>query len=259
MLLGIFNLQPEDYILRKLLLFTIMLVTLCFVPAQAADINSVKALIAKQAIEMGVEPAIALSIARTESGFNHNARSRHGAVGVFQLMPSTARRMGLNPYSLSDNIKGGIMYYKSMYKMFGSVELALAAYNAGPGNVKRYNKTVPPFAETKNFVSKIMKDYTYLKANPDNVIKSAKAASAQKAAAQKAAAQKAAAQKAEAQKAAALNKPVAVQHTVTTQKAVQAKVQPAPELIQVKEVAAKVEVVDETPVELEVEVKALTI
>ena len=249
MLLGIFNLQPEDYILRKLLLFTIMLVTLCFVPAQAADINTVKAMIAKQAIEMGVEPAMALSIARTESGFNHNARSRHGAVGVFQLMPSTAKRMGLNPYSLSDNIKGGIMYYKSMYKMFGSVELALAAYNAGPGNVKRYNKTVPPFAETKNFVSKIMKDYTYLKANPDNVIKSAKAASAQKAAAQKAA----------AQKAAALNKPAAVQHTVTTQKAVQAKVQPAPELIQVKEVAAKVEVVDETPVELEVEVKALTI
>ena len=226
-----------------------MLVTLCFVPAQAADINTVKAMIAKQAIEMGVEPAMALSIARTESGFNHNARSRHGAVGVFQLMPSTAKRMGLNPYSLSDNIKGGIMYYKSMYKMFGSVELALAAYNAGPGNVKRYNKTVPPFAETKNFVSKIMKDYTYLKANPDNVIKSAKAASAQKAAAQKAA----------AQKAAALNKPAAVQHTVTTQKAVQAKVQPAPELIQVKEVAAKVEVVDETPVELEVEVKALTI
>lgn len=220
-----------------------MLVTLCFVPAQAADINTVKAMIAKQAIEMGVEPAIALSIARTESGFNHNARSRHGAVGVFQLMPSTARRMGLNPYSLSDNIKGGIMYYKSMYKMFGSVELALAAYNAGPGNVKRYNKTVPPFAETKNFVSKIMKDYNYLKANPDNVIKAAKAASAQKPAA--------------AQKVAVTKKPVTVQPG--TVKAVQAKVQPAPELIQVKEVAAKVEVVDETPVELEVEVKALAI
>ncbi len=220
-----------------------MLVTLCFVPAQAADINTVKAMIAKQAIEMGVEPAIALSIARTESGFNHNARSRHGAVGVFQLMPSTARRMGLNPYSLSDNIKGGIMYYKSMYKMFGSVELALAAYNAGPGNVKRYNKTVPPFAETKNFVSKIMKDYNHLKANPDNVIKAAKAASAQKPAA--------------TQKVAVTKKPVTVQPAA--EKAVQAKVQPAPELIQMKEVAAKVEVVDETPAELEVEVKALAI
>lgn len=223
-----------------------MLVTLCFVPAQAADINTVKAMIAKQAIEMGVEPAMALSIARTESGFNHNARSRHGAVGVFQLMPSTARRMGLNPYSLSDNIKGGIMYYKSMYKMFGSVELALAAYNAGPGNVKRYNKTVPPFAETKNFVSKIMKDYNHLKANPDNVIKAAKAASAQKPAA--------------AQKVAVTKRPVTVQPAAEKAvQAVQAKVQPAPELVQVKEVAAKVEVVDETPAELEVEVKALAI
>ena len=223
-----------------------MLVTLCFVPAQAADINTVKAMIAKQAIEMGVEPAMALSIARTESGFNHNARSRHGAVGVFQLMPSTARRMGLNPYSLSDNIKGGIMYYKSMYKMFGSVELAFAAYNAGPGNVKRYNKTVPPFAETKNFVSKIMKDYNHLKANPDNVIKAAKAASAQKPAA--------------AQTVAVTKTPVTVQPAAEKAvQAVQAKVQPAPELVQVKEVAAKVEVVDETPAELEVEVKALAI
>ena len=116
---------------------------------------------------MGVDPAIALSIARAESGFRHEARSSHGAVGVFQLMPSTAKRMGLNAYSLNDNIKGGIMYYKNMYKMFGSMELALAAYNAGPGNVKRYNNKVPPYAETKRFIAKIMTDYNRLKANPD--------------------------------------------------------------------------------------------
>ena len=229
MLLGIFNLQPEDYILRKLLLFTIVLVLLCFAPAQAADINTIKATIAKHAIEMGVDPAIALSIARTESGFNHNARSNHGAVGVFQLMPSTAKRMGLNPYSLNDNIKGGIMYYKSMYKMFGSVELALAAYNAGPGNVKRYN-AVPPYAETKRFVSKIMKDYHYYKANPDPAIIKAKAASA-------------AAKKPQTQIANQLPKPV-----------------PTPELVQAKEVnAVKVEVVDETPVDLEIEATSLAI
>lgn len=104
-------------------------------------------------MKWGVDPAIALSIARTESGFRHEARSSHGAVGVYQLMPSTARRMGLNPYSLNDNIRGGIMYYKKMYNMFGSVELALAAYNAGPGNVKKYN-AVPPYGETRRFVSK---------------------------------------------------------------------------------------------------------
>lgn len=139
---------------------------MCCAPVQAANVSTVKAAIVKHSIEMGVDPAIALSIAKTESGFRHEARSSHGAVGVFQLMPSTARRMGLNPYSMDDNIKGGIMYYKSMYKMFGSMELALAAYNAGPGNVKKY-RAVPPFGETKRFVAKIMADYRHYKAYPD--------------------------------------------------------------------------------------------
>ena len=162
-----FNLQPEDYILKRLLLFTIAIVFMSCTQVFASDVNTIKATIVKHSIEMGVDPAIALSIARAESGFRHEARSSHGAVGVFQLMPSTAKRMGLNAYSLNDNIKGGIMYYKNMYKMFGSMELALAAYNAGPGNVKRYNNTVPPYAETKRFIAKIMTDYNRLKANPD--------------------------------------------------------------------------------------------
>ena len=143
-----------------------MLICVVGAPAQASDINTIKASIVKHAHELGVDPAIALSIARTESGFRHEARSSYGAVGVFQLMPSTAKRMGLNPYVLNDNIKGGIMYYKMMYKMFGSMELALAAYNAGPGIVKKYN-AVPPFAETKRFVTKIMNDYNNYKKNPD--------------------------------------------------------------------------------------------
>lgn len=159
--------------MKKLLLFTIALVCLSCAPVQAANVNTVKAAIVKHSIEMGVDPAIALSIAKTESGYRHEARSSHGAVGVFQLMPSTARRMGLNPYSLDDNIKGGIMYYKSMYKMFGSVELALAAYNAGPGNVKKY-RAVPPFGETRRFVAKIMADYKHLKAHPDPAMIAAK-------------------------------------------------------------------------------------
>ena len=162
-----FNLQPEDYILKKLVLFTTAIVFMLFSQAYASDINTIKATIVKHSIEMGVDPAIALSIARAESGFRHEARSAHGAVGVFQLMPSTAKRMGLNAYSLNDNIRGGIMYYKNMYKMFGSMELALAAYNAGPGNVKRYNNKVPPYAETKRFIAKIMSDYHRLKSNPD--------------------------------------------------------------------------------------------
>jgi hypothetical protein len=154
-------------------------------PSGATDVKTVKATIVKHAMAMGVDPALALSIAKTESGFRHNATSCHGAVGVFQLMPSTARRMGLNPYSLNDNIKGGILYYKKMYKMFGSTELALAAYNAGPGNVKKYN-TIPPFAETKRFVSKIMADYNYQKKYPDAaVIEAKKAVSAKSVPAEK--------------------------------------------------------------------------
>lgn len=156
-------------ILKKLLLFTVALVMSMFMQANAAGVDTVKAAIVKHSVEMGVDPAITLSIAKVESGYRHEARSAHGAVGVFQLMPSTARRMGLNPYSLDDNIKGGVMYYKSMYKMFGSMQLAIAAYNAGPAMVKKYN-AIPPFKETRNFVSKIMTGYYYLKAHTDPAV-----------------------------------------------------------------------------------------
>ncbi len=137
--------------------------------AEAVSVVTIKELIVKHSMEMGLDPALALSIAKAESGFSHEKKSRYGAVGVFQLMPSTAKKMGYNPYHLQDNIKGGIAYYKKMYGMFGSTELALAAYNAGPGNVKKYNG-VPPFRETKRFVSSIMNSYNNLKLNPDPAI-----------------------------------------------------------------------------------------
>lgn len=157
--------------IRKVVVLTIMVVCmLCpSVNANQHSVSTVKESIVKHSIELGVDPALALSIAKSESGFRHEARSRGGAVGVFQLMPSTARRLGVDPYCLSGNIKGGIMYYKRLYNMFGSTELALAAYNAGPGIVKRYNK-VPPIGETKRFVSNIMNEYSRLKTNPDPAI-----------------------------------------------------------------------------------------
>ena len=129
----------------------------------------IKELIVKHSMEMGLDPAMALSIAKKESNFRHDRKSKYGAIGVFQLMPKTAKKMGYNPYKVEENIKGGIQYYKQMYKMFGSKELALAAYNAGPGNVRKH-KGVPPFKETRNFVSTIMKDYNYQKNNPDPAI-----------------------------------------------------------------------------------------
>lgn len=140
--------------------FTILAVAitlLCGHQAKAAQnsVQEVKAAIVTQAMELGIDPALALSIAKVESGFRMEARSAHGAVGVFQIMPSTAKKIGVNPYTMAGNIKGGLKYYLMMYRMFGSVELALAAYNAGPGNVKKYN-SVPPFGETQRFVKKIM-------------------------------------------------------------------------------------------------------
>lgn len=130
---------------------------------------TVKEYIVKHSIEMGVDPALALSIAKLESGFCHEKKSPYGAVGVFQLMPSTAKKLGFNPYYVNENIKGGLMYYKMMYQKFGSTELALAAYNAGPGNVSKYNG-MPPFKETKYFVSTIMAEYDKQKSNPDPII-----------------------------------------------------------------------------------------
>lgn len=133
--------------------------------AEAATSHEIKDIIVKTAISMGVDPCVALSIAKQESNFQNHSKNPSGAVGVFQLMPSTARRMGLNPYNLNDNIKGGIMYYQMMYKKFGSVDLALAAYNAGPGNVAKY-KGVPPFRETQRFVSNIKTNTKHFQTDP---------------------------------------------------------------------------------------------
>ena len=156
---------------RKIVLVTVAVMALTMCNAEAAiNEDVIKETIVKHSMEMGVDPALALSIAKKESGFRHEIKSKHGAVGVFQLLPSTAHRMGYNPYYLSENIKAGLTYYKMMYKMFGSTELALAAYNAGPGNVKRYGGQIPPYSETKRFVNVIMQDYRDMKKNPDPMI-----------------------------------------------------------------------------------------
>lgn len=159
--------------IRRLVVNAIMLVCLLCPPVRAnqpnSSVSTVKNSIIKQSMELGIDPALALSIAKSESGFRHDSRSSNGAVGVFQLMPSTAKRLGVNPYYLSGNIKGGLLYYKRLYNMFGSTELALAAYNAGPTVVKKYNR-VPPIGETKRFVSRIMNEYSRQKTNPDPAI-----------------------------------------------------------------------------------------
>ena len=164
---------------KKIVLTAIVMLTFLCINARAAvSEDVVKETIVKHSLEMGIDPELALSIAKKESGFKHELKSVHGAVGVFQILPSTANKLGFNPYYLSENIKAGLTYYKMMYKMFGSTELALAAYNAGPGNVKRFGGQVPPYRETKRFVNIIMQDYRMQKINPDPVIVKIKSAKA---------------------------------------------------------------------------------
>ena len=143
------------------LIFIIAICSFTILSAFSATVEEIKQNIITQAKEIGVEPAIGLSIAKTESGFNQNAKSPWGQIGVFQLSPRTAKSMGYNPYDLDENIKAGLTYYKNLYNAFGSMELAVAAYNAGPYAIKRNNNVVPE--RTKPFVNKIMKNYNYYK------------------------------------------------------------------------------------------------
>ncbi len=155
--------------IRKLAMFTLMVVLLAMrVEASEIPVDHVKASIVKQSVEMGVDPALALSIAKAESKYRHSAKSPCGAIGVFQLMPATAKRMGFNPYHLHENIKAGLTYYKMLYKMLGSTELALAAYHTGPAYVLKHKRPAPC---SRAYISQIMADYHHMKAYTDPAIK----------------------------------------------------------------------------------------
>lgn len=103
------------------------------------------------AVRHGVPADLFLRLIQQESGWNPNARSVKGALGLAQLMPDTARGLGVDPLVPAQNLDGGARYLRAQYDTFGTWRLALAAYNAGPGAVTQY-RGVPPFAETQNYV-----------------------------------------------------------------------------------------------------------
>jgi peptidoglycan DL-endopeptidase CwlO len=102
----------------------------------------------------GISPALLAGVAKTESGFNSTAVSAAGARGLMQFMPATARGLGVDAGDPASSIDGAARYLSSLTEQFGSTDLALAAYNAGPGTVQEYGG-IPPYTETQNYVRKV--------------------------------------------------------------------------------------------------------
>jgi soluble lytic murein transglycosylase-like protein len=116
----------------------------------------------ESAAATGVDPALLAAVISNESGFNPRATSRAGARGLMQLMPQTAASLGVtDAYDAEQNVRGGARYLRALLDRFGSLELAVAAYNAGPAAVRRYGG-VPPYLETRAYVRNVLTRYREL-------------------------------------------------------------------------------------------------
>ena len=110
----------------------------------------------RHAVARDLEPRLVQALVQVESGYNRKARSNKGAIGLMQLMPGTASDLAVSdPWDPEQNLRGGTSYLRQMFDRFGGLELALAAYNAGPEAVAKYGG-IPPYEETRNYVQRIL-------------------------------------------------------------------------------------------------------
>ncbi len=124
-------------------------------PSDSAYLDTIQ----RAAQKYGVDPKLVSAVAEVESGFNPNAVSSAGAVGIMQLMPETAASLGVNPYDAQQNIEGGTRYLRQLMDAFpGDLRRAVAAYNAGPQTVREYGG-VPPYGETQAYVDSVLDLY----------------------------------------------------------------------------------------------------
>jgi len=116
-----------------------------------------ESLVSKYAAMHGVEAALVRAVIACESAWDEHARSPAGAIGLMQLMPGTARALGVDPHEVEQNIEGGIRYLGGLLRAFGSAEHALIAYNAGPGFAERYLRgQASLYGETREFVGNVL-------------------------------------------------------------------------------------------------------
>ncbi len=127
-------------------------------PVSNAPRGPYRSLVTKAAQKNGLNRRLLASVIRAESNFHPKAVSPKGALGLMQLMPKTARQLAVsNPFNPEQNVQAGARYLKELLGKFGKVNLALAAYNAGPGAVRQYHG-VPPFRETREYIARVRRD-----------------------------------------------------------------------------------------------------
>lgn len=136
-------------------------------PASDVSRASIERMIGESAVEFRIDPRLIEAIVQNESAFDPGATSGAGARGLMQLMPPTATSLGvIDAYDPAQNVRGGTRYLRGLLDRFHDIELAVAAYNAGPAAVERY-RGVPPYAETRNYVRGVLNRYRKLRSRND--------------------------------------------------------------------------------------------